>query len=117
MRIASLQPVAPDVDMKARVTMVLEETGMSEMRAAKLDIDDFLKYGPPYPRHTHPHPTDFVPSDLRVHAGFWQRSTTPTSTLPSIPACGAPACGHPACGAPHASPPAAPPHVAACGAL
>ena len=58
MRIASLQPVAPDVDMKARVTMVLEETGMSEMRAAKLDIDDFLKYGPPYPRPTPtPHPS------------------------------------------------------------
>ena len=35
--------VEADLDMKERVTTVLENTGMAEMRASKMDIDDFLK--------------------------------------------------------------------------
>jgi len=34
-----------NIDIKARVTDVLEATGMAEARAAKMDIDDFLKCG------------------------------------------------------------------------
>jgi hypothetical protein len=37
------------VDMKARIETILTETGFSDSRAAKMDIDDLLKYAfPPY---------------------------------------------------------------------
>ncbi|KAJ3818691.1 S-adenosyl-L-methionine-dependent methyltransferase [Lentinula raphanica] len=37
------QMVEDDVDMKAKVEKVLEETGNTENRAAKMDVDDLLK--------------------------------------------------------------------------
>lgn len=37
------QMIDENIDIKARVTDVLEATGMAEARAAKMDIDDFLK--------------------------------------------------------------------------
>ena len=33
-----------DVDIKAMVEKVLEETGFREQRAAKMSVDDLLKY-------------------------------------------------------------------------
>lgn len=35
--------VEDNVDMKAKVEQVLEDTGYSENRAAKMSIDDLLK--------------------------------------------------------------------------
>lgn len=37
------KPLENPFDIKAKVIGVLESTGMAEMRAAKCDIDDFLK--------------------------------------------------------------------------
>ena len=39
-----LQMVTDDLTMKARVEQVLNETGNTENRAAKMDVDDILKY-------------------------------------------------------------------------
>lgn len=36
--------VEDDVDMKAKIEQVLLDTGNSENRAAKMDVDDLLKY-------------------------------------------------------------------------
>ena len=36
--------VTDDLTMKARVEQVLNETGNTENRAAKMDVDDILKY-------------------------------------------------------------------------
>ena len=38
------QVIPDDVDMKAMVEGVLEETGFKEQRAAKMSVDDLLKY-------------------------------------------------------------------------
>lgn len=35
--------VEADFDIKTKVLGVIESVGMSEMRAAKCDLDDFLK--------------------------------------------------------------------------
>ena len=37
------QMVTDDLDMKARIEKVLDETGNTENRAAKMDVDDILK--------------------------------------------------------------------------
>jgi 18S rRNA (adenine1779-N6/adenine1780-N6)-dimethyltransferase len=36
--------VEDNVDMKAKIEQVLLDTGNSENRAAKMDVDDLLKY-------------------------------------------------------------------------
>ena len=36
--------ITDDMDMKTRIEKVLEETGYSENRAAKMDVDDILKW-------------------------------------------------------------------------
>jgi hypothetical protein len=38
------QVIPDDVDVKAMVEEVLEETGFREQRAAKMSVDDLLKY-------------------------------------------------------------------------
>jgi len=40
-----VQVIPDDVDIKAMVEEVLEETGFREQRAAKMSVDDLLKYG------------------------------------------------------------------------
>lgn len=35
--------IEDDVNMKAKVEKILEDTGNSENRAAKMDVDDLLK--------------------------------------------------------------------------
>lgn len=35
--------ITDDMDMKARIEKVLEDTGNTENRAAKMDVDDLLK--------------------------------------------------------------------------
>lgn len=35
--------IEDDVDMKARIEKVLDDTGNSENRASKMDVDDLLK--------------------------------------------------------------------------
>lgn len=37
-----LQPVAPDFDVKAKVTEILERGDFEKKRARTMDIDDFL---------------------------------------------------------------------------
>lgn len=37
-----LQPVAPDFDVKAKVTEILEKGDFEKKRARTMDIDDFL---------------------------------------------------------------------------
>ena len=44
-----IQVIPDDVDIKAMVEEVLEETGFREQRAAKMSVDDLLKYG--FPPH------------------------------------------------------------------
>lgn len=39
----AIQMVEDDVDMKSRIERVLEETGNTEKRAAKMSVDDLLK--------------------------------------------------------------------------
>lgn len=39
----SLQMVEDDFDIKKKVEQVLDESGFSEQRAAKMDVDDLLK--------------------------------------------------------------------------
>ena len=39
-----VQATPDDVDMKTMVEDVLEETGFREQRAAKMGVDDLLKY-------------------------------------------------------------------------
>lgn len=36
--------IEDDFDIKKKVEQVLNETGFSEQRAAKMDVDDLLKY-------------------------------------------------------------------------
>ena len=38
------QIIPDDVDMKVMVEEVLEETGFKEQRAAKMSVDDLLRY-------------------------------------------------------------------------
>ena len=42
----TFQAIPDKVDIKAMVEAVLEETGFREQRAAKMSVDDLLKYGP-----------------------------------------------------------------------
>lgn len=35
--------IEDNVDMKAKIEKILEDTGNSENRAAKMDVDDLLK--------------------------------------------------------------------------
>lgn len=37
--------IEDNVDMKAKVEAVLDDTGFSENRAAKMDVNDLLRYG------------------------------------------------------------------------
>lgn len=36
--------VESDFDIKTKVLQIIESAGMSDMRAARCDLDDFLKY-------------------------------------------------------------------------
>jgi len=38
-----------NVKMKQKVEIIIEETGYKESRAAKMDLNDILKYVLPYP--------------------------------------------------------------------